>query len=106
MSTKTTQILKQLKNALTVYPDNHPNRTFGDLALRETFQNKQRSIICFRNSKSIGSRLISAKIPPAKPSGSQNMEVPLKNHDLSEYSKRYFQARSVSHMKPIGIPMG
>ena len=48
MSTKTTQILKQLKDALTVFPDNHPNRTFGDHALRETFQNKQRPIICFR----------------------------------------------------------
>ena len=97
MSTKTTQILKQLKNALTVFPDNHPNRTFGDHALRETFQNKQRPIICFRNSKSIGSRLISAKIPPVKPSGSHNTEVLLKNRDLSEYAKRYFQARSVFH---------
>ena len=97
MSTRATQNLNQLKNALTVFPDNHPNRTFGDHALRETFQNKQRPIICFRNSKSIGSRLISAKIPSIKPSGSQNMAVPLKNHDLSEYAQCYFQARSVFH---------
>jgi len=106
MSTRTTQILKQLKDALTVFPDNHPNRTFGDHTLRDTFQNKQRPIICFRNSKSIGSRLISAKIPSIKPLNSQNMEVPLKNHNLNEYAKRYFQARSVFHTLTIGIPMG
>ena len=94
MSTRTTQILKQLKDALTVYPDNHPNRTFGNPELRNIFQNRQRPIICFRNSKNIGSRLISAKVPPIRPPAPSTTEVQLPNQGMIDFVKSYYQARS------------
>ena len=97
MSTRTTKILSQLKNALTVYPDSHPNRTFGNPELRDTFQNRQRPIICFRNSKNIGSRLISAKIPPIRPSGPPTMDTQLTDRGMIEYTKSYYHARRNAH---------
>ena len=93
MSTRTTHILKELKHALKVYPDNHPNRTFGNPQLRDIFQNRQRPIICFRNSKNIGSRLISARVPPIKPANLHHNGPRLSNPNMSEYARGYFQAR-------------
>jgi hypothetical protein len=93
MSTRTTYILKALKHALTILPDNHPNRTFGNPKLREIFQNRNQPIICFRNSKNIGSRLISAKIPPTRHTDLPDNGPHLSNKKMSEYAHSYFQAR-------------
>ena len=94
MSTRTTHVLNELKHALKVYPDDHPYRTFGNPKLREAFQNRQRPIICFRNSKNLGSRLISAKIPPLRPTDVPHNGPQLSNPTMSKFANNYFQARA------------
>jgi hypothetical protein len=93
MSTRTTHILKHLKCALSVYPDNHSNRTFSNPQLRNAFQNRQRPIICFRNSKNIGSRLISAKFPPIRQTNPNSTGTPLTNQAMADYARGYYQTR-------------
>ena len=95
MSTRTTHILRQLKRALSVYPDDHPNRTFSNPQLRKVFQNRQRPIICFRNSKNIGSRLISAKVPPTQHNNPNSTATTLiTNQTMADYALRYYQNRN------------
>ena len=104
MSTRTTHILTALKHALTIYPDNHPDRTFGNSKLREVFQNRNRPIICFRNSKNIGSRLISARIPPSRPTDAPHYGSPLYNQEMSKYAHGYFQARINTRINQPAYP--
>jgi hypothetical protein len=93
MSTRTTHVLRQLKNALSVYPDDHPNRTFNNPQLRSIFLNRQRPIICFRNSKTIGSRLISARVPPTRQTNPNTTAHLCNNQTLAEYAHHYYQNR-------------
>ena len=96
MSTRTTHILKHLKRALSVYPDDHPNRTFSNPQLRNAFHNRQRPIICFRNSKNIGSRLISAKVPPIQKTNTNPTGAQLMDQAKTDYAHSYYQARIAS----------
>ena len=87
MSTRTLSILKQLKKALEIIPIEQESGTYHNPKLKQILRNRIRPIICFSNSKSIGKKLISAKL--------HNTNVPKANSNSLKYPRLAAYARSL-----------